>query len=144
MQTLASRTIALGVVLAFVVAACGGGNVFDLSVGTCFDDGDATQTEVSDVPIVDCADSHDNEVYYLFDLPDGSFPGEDVVDNAAFDGCLAAFEQYVGRDYQSSDLGLTYLTPTRGSWDQDDREVVCVLYDFELGRLDGSMKGSGV
>jgi len=145
MEILGSRSISLVVVLAFVAAACGGGNVFDLSVGTCFNDEDLTETEVTDVPIVECADPHDNEVYYLFDMADGVFPGIDQVRTTALDGCIAAFDGYVGLDYQSSELVATFLAPSSGSWDQqNDREVVCFLFQIDLEKLTGSMRDSGV
>ena len=129
--------------LALVVGACGAGNVFSLEVGQCFDNPDATD-EVSDVPIVECSTAHDNEVYYLFDLPDGDYPGLSAVQLAADDGCFAQFEPYVGQTYAESALGYWALYPTEGSWDQNDREIVCVLSDYEDGQLTGSMRGSGV
>jgi len=117
--------------------------VFNLEVGQCFNDPDATD-EVSDVPIVDCEVAHDNEVYYLFDMPDGDFPGVSAVQLAADDGCFAQFESYVGQTYADSALGYWALYPTDGSWEQDDREIVCVLSDFNGGTMTGSMRGSGV
>ena len=126
-----------------LMSACSG-NVFSLEVGQCFDDPEALDDEVSDVPIVECADVHDNEVYYLFDLPDGDYPGLTAVKESADEGCFAQFEPYVGRDYPTSALDYWALYPTSSSWDQDDREIVCVLLDVERGTLQGSMRGSGV
>ncbi|HDH03663.1 MAG TPA: hypothetical protein ENH15_05405 [Actinobacteria bacterium] len=131
-------------VLSFVAAACGGGNVFDLAVGTCFNDGDLSEVEITDVPVVDCAEPHDNEVYYLFDMADGLFPGVDQVSATAFEGCVAAFDSYVGLDYASSELVATFLAPSSGSWEEDDREVVCFLYQIDLDKLTGTMRDSGI
>ena len=75
------RIVAL-LVFALVASACSS-NVFDLSVGDCFDDPD-NFAEVSNVPMVDCSEPHHNEVYYLQDLPDGDFPGDSSVENS---GC---------------------------------------------------------
>jgi hypothetical protein len=141
------RSIALGITAFAVLAtACGQGNVFTLEVGNCFDNPSEVTDEFTDVEIVDCADLHDNEVYYLFDLPDGDFPGEAAIDKAASDGCLAQFDPYVGRAFEESDLGAWPLYPTQGSWDEGDREIVCVLNDYinDGAKLTGSMKGSGV
>ena len=131
------------VAVALVAGACGQGNVFSLEVGTCFDDPEGFG-EIADVPIVECSDPHDNEVYYLFDLPDGSFPGTDAVETQAIDGCLAAFEPFVGLEYQSSILEISWLTPTSQSWDAGDREIVCFLFNLNFDKLNGSMRGSGV
>lgn len=138
-------TFALGVALSVLVlfAACGQGNVFDLEPGQCFEDPGAS-SEISDVETVDCAEAHAYEVYALFDLPDGDFPGVDGVEDAAIQGCYLRFDDYVGREYETSELAMSWLRPTSSSWDRGDREVVCTLYDLADQRLIGSMKDSGV
>lgn len=128
---------------ATLLAACGSGNVFSLEVGTCYQDPGAVD-EVSDVETVDCGEAHDYEVFALFDLDDGDYPGQEAVGEAALQGCFLDFEQYVGRDYQSSELDMTWLIPTSDSWGDGDREVVCTLFEFAGGQLTGSMKDSGV
>lgn len=142
------RTAPLAIlVLALVATGCGflnSGNVFELAVGDCFDDTSSADTELSDVPIVDCTEPHDNEVFFTFELADGDFPGDDAILTEAESRCLPAFEDYVGRDYASSELDIFPITPTSGSWDNGDREVICALYDLELEKLTGSMQGSGV
>ena len=50
----------------------------------------------------------------------------------------------VGKIYEESILGIWTLTPTPDSWEAGDREIVCYLYDIELRKLTGSMRGSGV
>lgn len=131
-------------VLASGCSLLGGGNVFELSVGDCFDDTDGISGgEVSDVPVVECSEPHDNEVFHTFDLDDGDFPGDDAMMTQAEEVCVPAFEEYVGTDYASSRLDIFPITPTEGSWDTGDREIVCALYDVELAKLEGSMKGSG-
>ena len=126
-----------------IASACSQGNVFSLAVGDCFNSTDSTAEEISDVPMVDCGESHDFEVFYLFDLPDGDYPGEAAAFDAMGDGCLAQFEAYVGQTYELSALGSDGLYPTQGSWDAGDREIACLLYDFAGGTLTGSHKGSG-
>jgi len=124
-----------------VSVACGSGNVFELKVGECFDDAQGVDV-VSDVEMVDCDEPHDNEVYALFDMADGDFPGMSVVEDAALEGCFDAFEPYVGIDYLSSVLDFSWLSPTPDSWDQDDREIVCVAYDLDQKKLTGTVKDS--
>lgn len=135
------RFIPLLLALALAATACQG-NVFSLSAGTCFNDPDGT--EVSDVEIVDCTEPHDNEVYATFDIPGSEFPGQFAVQTDAQEGCIDRFETYVGSDYWVSALDVSSLSPTSGSWDNGDREVICFLYDLEGAKLNATMKNSGV
>lgn len=137
------RLAVLLLAISMLGAACQKGNVFTLEPGQCFND-PGVQDEVSDVEIVDCAESHDNEVYHTFDISASSFPGESVVLDQAFDGCLGAFDAYVGIDFNSSALDVSALTPTSASWAQGDREVVCYLFDFYGERLVTSTRGTGI
>lgn len=137
------RNIALALALALVIgllAGCSSG-VLTLDVGTCFDDPESFE-EVTDVPIVDCAEPHDNEVIATFDLPDGGYPGDSVVTERARTGCLERFEPYVGVPYASSVYDLGWFTPTSASWDVGDREVICFVYDVDFAKTEGSARGS--
>lgn len=126
------------------------GNVdaFQLRVGDCFDDtygsfGDEV-SEVDSLPGVPCSDPHDNEVYAAFDVNLASFPDEEELSVLAFDSCLERFESFVGNEYESSDLDILTLYPSRDSWNlQNDREVVCALYDMNTNKLTGSARNSG-
>ncbi len=130
-------------VVALVASACSG-NVFDLEVGQCFDDPDDF-SEVSDVDIVDCAEPHDNEVYHLFDVADADdYPGLTVIETAATDGCLAAFDGYVGTPYADSVLDIRYLYPSEDTWGEGDREVICSLYNLNDEQMTGSMRNAGI
>ena len=134
------RTLLLVFVLAIFAAACSEDNVFSLEVGDCFDDEAAPGTEaveISSVPIVECDQPHDNEVFAVFDLPDGDFPGQAAVETSALDGCIERFEPYVGQPYETSLLEVYPIYPSSGSWDQGDQEVVCALYDSSLAKLTG-------
>ena len=55
------------------------------------------------------------------------------------------FSSFVGMDYDSSVLDITALYPSTDSWKmQDDREVVCAVYDMNGGKLTGSARGSSI
>ncbi|MCS5714119.1 septum formation family protein [Herbiconiux sp. CPCC 205716] len=122
----------------------GGTDVFDLVVGDCFDEWDGDT--VFEVPVVDCASPHDWEVYDDFEVPDtsdGTFPGEDKLDVAADDGCLTAFETFLGVSYADTIYDYSYLVPTEDSWtESDDRLVTCIITD-PAGQVTGSLKGAG-
>jgi hypothetical protein len=116
---------------------------FRIRVGDCLDS--ALGDEVESVEGIPCSNPHGFEVYHAFNLPegDGSFPGDATVGSAADDGCLAAFDSFVGIDYWSSSYDFVTLVPTEGSWDGlDDREVLCLLTTVDGTPLTGSAAGT--
>ena len=140
--------IALLVGVLMVLASACSATVLSLDVGECFDDWDgsldgATQ-EVSDVPVVDCAEPHDNEVYSVSNMPAGSFPGDTAIEDWTIARCEETFDRYVGTAYVDSRLDFGALFPTQDTWDDGDTEVICFLWDIEFLKLTGSMQGSGI
>jgi hypothetical protein len=117
-------------------------DVFTLAVGDCLND--TADEEVTEVPIVDCADEHDFEVYSEFEVAGEEFPGMEAIDAEAEEKCLAEFEPFVGISYDESMLGYTYFSPTEESWTQgDDRLVSCIVGDPN-GKTTGSLAGAGI
>jgi hypothetical protein len=135
------KRIAPVFILALVLVSCGG-SVLTLDVGTCFDD-PASFAEVTDVPVVACADPHDNEVIAVFTLSEPAFPGEDVVNARAGEGCVAAFEPYVGIAYAESIFDVGWFAPSADSWAIGDREVICFAFDLTGAETVGSISGTG-
>ena len=127
-------------------AIVGGGNVdaFNVRVGDCFNDSSAFNDEVTSVPGVPCAEPHDNETFAVFNLNLTSYPDEDTMGDLAYESCLERFQPFVGKDYESSTLEITTMYPTIESWGQDDREVVCAVYDMDANKLVGSAEGRGL
>ena len=118
-------------------------DAFAMKVGDCFDDQDSEQ--IFDVPGRPCSEPHDNEVFAIFDARLSEFPGSEQMTAYGTDKCIARFEAYVGRDYQSSALDVMPITPTARSWDaQNDREVICALYRMDLEKMTGSMRDSAI
>ena len=121
-----------------------------MRAGDCFDDPDSLVSgeslELDEVLAVPCAEPHDNEVFAVFDLPDGEsapYPGDDVVYPLALAECVEHFHRYVGVAYRDSVLAVDPFTPTARSWtDRDDREIVCFLYSPDFRPLTGSKRGS--
>lgn len=124
------------------IVDAGSVDVFQIQVGDCFDDVDAE--EISSLPGVPCAEPHDNEAYASFNVSLASYPEGDGMYEVAFESCVDQFESFVGRDYQSSSLDIYALYPTAEGWSQNDREVVCAVFDMEENKLVGSMKDSGI
>ena len=133
-------TIGLVVVALSLLAAGCSGEVLTLEVGTCFDDPESYE-QVTNVPEVDCADPHDNEVIGLRQLSGSSFPGDDAVGELADNLCVSVFEDYVGTSYLESAYEFGWLVPTSGSWNAGDREVICFAYDPTFAKITGSLQG---
>ncbi len=117
----------------------------DLAVGDCYDpilDGDDDQLLAA--VMLPCAGPHRHEVFGLVDVagaPTAPFPGSTDLDAEAQDLCDAAFEAYVGIDFDRSALGYVYYTPTEATWLAGDRAVLCVVEDGDRP-IEGSVKGA--
>jgi hypothetical protein len=138
--------VALAVLAGVLLAACSG-NVFDLAIGDCFDDGDMViggVEEIGDVPMVECSEPHDNEVYAVVTVDGDEFPGEQAIQNTADDMCLEAFDGFVGLDYQTSILDFGWLVPTADTWAAGDRVVACFIYRMDLEKVTGTLQGTGI
>ena len=118
-------------------------NAFEVRVGDCFDDSGASD-EITSLPGVPCSEPHDNEAYAVFDVTITSYPEGDGMWDLATESCKERFESFVGLDYESSSLDIFTLYPTDASWKQNDREVVCAVYDMNADKLVGSAKGRGL
>jgi hypothetical protein len=149
----AAATVALaGCSLLGQVTGGGGGSTgngdgtdtsaFAIQVGDCINDADVSG-EVETVPVVACTEPHDSEAFASIIMDDGDFPGQDAVDTAAQDGCLAAFEGYVGSVYDTSKFSISYYYPTDATWATGDREILCTLYEDGV-QTTGSAQGSGL
>jgi Septum formation len=125
----------------------GDDDVFQIKVGECFNDETPEGETVSSVQKVDCAEPHIWEAYksIIIDEGDGTYPGEDVVTGQSETDCKAAFQEYVGIDYDSSTLYLSFYYPTEETWTQiNDREILCIVTTTEdfTTKTTGSVKGS--
>ena len=126
------------------VASEGSVDAFSVKLGDCLNEpipaGTALQ-EVEEVAAAPCGQPHDGEVYAVFDLPDGDFPGDDAVGKAGEERCVADFEGFIGMPYDDSALEFFTYQPTEASWEtQDDREIVCVVVDPNV-KTTGTLKG---
>lgn len=122
------------------VTEAGENSVFEIQVGDCM--GASTGSEVSSVEAVPCTDAHDDEVFFLFDMPEGDFPGGDAIDEASSTQCEEAFVAYVGVDSATSTYEWATYVPTTETWENGDREVVCLAYAEDGSQTTGSIKGS--
>ncbi len=96
---------------------------------------------VYELPIVPCDALHTDEVYFIFEAPDGEFPGDDELQTLAAGRCDAAFEEFVGIPYADSELDNYWFVPTESSWKRmNDRAIQCIVisYDEITGKLEGA------
>ncbi|MDR1387475.1 MAG: septum formation family protein [Propionibacteriaceae bacterium] len=103
-------------------------DVFSVAVGDCFivPDGDT----VSSLAAMPCNQAHNGEIIGKFDVAVSTFD-EDAIDEEAFVFCGQAAAEYIGPNWESTPLDVTYFSPTEGSWDNGDREILC------FGMVDG-------
>lgn len=133
---------AIGDTVGKVVDVDGDTSAFDVSVGDCINDAEATAAEeVANVTIVECTEPHDYEAFHAVDLPDGEFPGVESIETSATEACTPAFEEFAGIAYDDSFLDFTYFSPTSGSWGEGDREILCFIVDTDDN---GDLKPSSV
>ncbi len=92
--------------------ACIFESLFDLAIGDCLNY-PAGEDFVVSIERRACEDSHDAQVIDLLEMPDGEFPGFDVMGEYATLNCPEDTDNYIG--------------PTSESWELlDDREVICL------------------
>jgi hypothetical protein len=83
-----------------------------------------------------CSLPHEGEVFAVFELPAGPWPGDTAVQEQAETRCQAEFETYAPNAPASAEV--LYLHPLRQSWSRD-RGVTCVATD-EQGPTTGSVR----
>lgn len=117
--------------------------VDQLELGDCVKSLPAGGT-VFEMTLVDCALPHAGEVYAAGDLNPGrdrSFPGDSVVSGEVEAACLAAFEPFVGMEYNVSVLEVQYLQSNEIGWKISRGSYTCFV--FEPGkRLGGTLRNA--
>jgi hypothetical protein len=118
--------------------------VLRLSVGDCLmDQSTPIGGDLVNVPLVDCDQPHESEVFAEIVMEGTGFPGVDDVVNTAIASCMSEFADFVGVDYSSSTLDFSYYYPTPSSWAVGDRSIFCVAFDpgvLTEGTLEGSRR----
>lgn len=117
--------------------------VFTLSVGDCLNDASETG-DVSTVPVVDCEEPHDSEIYASVQMNDAEYPGEEATIATADEACRTEFERFIGIPFEDSIYTYATLYPTGSSWDGGDREILCrvaLVRDGSMEKVTGSLRG---
>ena len=87
-------------------------------------------------------DGGDALVERALPLAGGDFPGDDAINAAAEEGCIAAFEPFVGAPYDTSELYIAWYAPTQQSWEaMGDRIISCTI-THPSGPVTGTLAGA--
>ena len=117
-------------------------SVLDLYVGQCIQDpGEGT---VFDVENAVCTNEHWGEVFHVMQITSSQMPSEDDMDDMAWDACVDAFDAYVGRPYDESDLDFTWYVPSQESWAEGDRTIQCIAIRTDGDPLYQPVRNSGL
>ena len=124
------RATVLGAAVLVSSSGCGLGaeRAPSAEVGDCLDMATVDQAQVSEIPTVDCGEPHDGQVVHAFDMNGEGYPSDREWSRAIEQECTQGFEDFVGTSYGESDLLVQDLSPTRGSWESGDRQVLCVAF----------------
>jgi hypothetical protein len=110
-----------------------------LTVGHCVD-GLRAGNDLAGLPVLPCEQPHEGEVFAVFELPAGPYPGDAELGRQAQQECLKRFETYAPSSVADDRVELFYLHPSPLSWTSGDRGVTCVATDPTAKRA-GSLKG---
>lgn len=147
---------AVAAIVAFIVLRLlpsgflGGGEVFEMAEGECFNSGQiegaGEAVEVNDVELVPCDEPHLGEVTavisYVPTSQDG-FPGVETLNTFAVEGCSVAAQTYIGADLLSSGFDVISLVPGEEAWGAGDRTVQCAVARLDAKPATGSAQGGG-
>lgn len=111
----------------------------DLRVGDCVNDLKDSNNLLS-LPAVPCANPHEGEVFAVFDLPEGPYPGAASVDDQVNVSCSERLPSYSQGAFEDPAIGLFVSYPLEVNWRLGDREVVCIATSLS-GRTTGSLRG---
>lgn len=120
-------------------------SVFDITVGDCVTQPEEESSEYQTLEIVPCTQPHEYEVFYEFDVTDIDEFDKTAIENQIAEQCYGQpFEDFIGTAYDQSTLGVQYLMPTQGSWDENnDRLVSCMVYEADdTNETTQSLEGS--
>lgn len=81
------------------------------------------------MPVVSCAQAHDQEVFVSRNLRPSPWPGDAALDARTEKLCTTEFEHFVGIAIDESLLNFDYYVPDKESWQSGDHLVLCLAYD---------------
>jgi Pyruvate/2-oxoacid:ferredoxin oxidoreductase gamma subunit len=104
--------------------------------GDCIED---VSPAAKSVTLVECMKPHAAEVYAVFLLPNGTFPGDARIQEYNDKCSNQALAQYSPTVASDPSVSTVRRSPDRNSWDIGDRSVTCIV-TFDPPRT-GSVRG---
>lgn len=132
--------------LAAAGAACSSDeSVENAEVGECIESlDDLTGGDVTEIPETECTEDHEAEIIFLYEHEgdDDDYPGAEELAAEANEECQGdVFEDYTGTPYEDSAILVNSLYPSEESWENGDRESICIAYTSE--EVDVSFEDNG-
>ncbi len=110
-----------------------------LQVGDCIETMPADNARVVRMPKVSCTTPHEGEVYDQIRVVESTFPGQPALESEYQARCRLSLMSYAPNAASGSDVGIYLLYPTQATWDNGDRDVVCIATTTD--KRTGSVKG---
>ncbi|MDW3219379.1 MAG: septum formation family protein [Acidimicrobiales bacterium] len=126
-------------------------NQFNLQLGDCFDrvDGLIDGRPNTITAELSCDEPHHFEVFHRFTYPaehPSPYPGEPALRDYALQVCYRRFAEWVGNEYEVSELDIDVIVPRRQDFEDDAaryRGMHCSVTRVDGEPMIGTSEGSG-
>lgn len=108
------------------VVESGSVSIYNLQPGDCVSNVEEGRLVVT-LPVVPCAELHSAEVFAVFDLPAGPFPGDTAIAGQSEQGCFDRLGGYSSEAFNDPATEVFYYSPSSDLWSRGDREVICLV-----------------
>lgn len=124
-----------------------------VEVGDCFNnyrlENERTGAAENIFTLVDCKRPHEGEVYHQViysAAPDAEYPGDRAMENWEQEECYKAFEDWVGREFELSELYFSSIRPDAQLWNDGSasRRLSCYIRSADGSLLSGSRRNSNI
>lgn len=112
-----------------------------LALGECTGDVDLSGGSITALQAVPCTSEHYWEVFSVVTVPSETYPGAEVIAEAAKTSCVQAFAGYVGVAQEYSRFASAYLAGDANAWADPALRTITCLVGSSNGGLVGSAKG---
>ena len=90
-----------------------------------------------------CDESHMYEMAGTFELTEfaDEYPGDIQIARLLNQGCRPVFESHTGQTYDAINLDIETISPSRSTWSEGDRTVICLVVNADRTPKTGSVGG---